>query len=287
MNNLKIFNNEELGFKVRVIDNEDGSISINAEDTAIGYGWYKTEVKNGKEYISIRWERMNGFSTECGFAHKWSKDDYIPESLFYRLGMKASNTHANRFQDWLSFEVIPSIRKNGGYIMGQEKLSDEELIAQALLVAKKKIEEKNKKIDGLETEVKVKNQIIGELKSKADYTDLILNNKALVNITQIAKDYGMSGQEMNKLLHKFGVQYKQGDQWLLYVKYHNKGYTHSETINFNHKNGNPDVKMNTKWTQKGRLFLYELLKEKGYLPVIEQESTLFLYSSSKNEEAYK
>lgn len=118
---------------------------------------------------------------------------------------------------------------------------------------------------------KQQEQIIGELKPKADYTDVILKSNSLVTITQIAKDYGMSGQEMNSLLHELKVQYKLSDQWLLYSKYHNEGYTHSETIPIKHKNGRLEPKMNTKWTQKGRLFLYELLKENGVLPVIERE----------------
>lgn len=115
MNEIKLFSNKELGFSARTMLNEDGSISVNAEDTAIGFGWTKTENKNGKEYTSIRWERMNGFSKEFGFAHEWGKDDYIPESLFYRLGMKASNKAADKFQNWLAMEVIPSIRKHGIY----------------------------------------------------------------------------------------------------------------------------------------------------------------------------
>ena len=123
----------------------------------------------------------------------------------------------------------------------------------------------------LQLENKQQEQIIGELKPKADYTDVILKSKSLVTITQIAKDYGMSGQEMNSLLHELKVQYKLSDQWLLYSKYHNEGYTHSETIPIKHKSGRLEPKMNTKWTQKGRLFLYELLKENGVLPVIERE----------------
>ena len=123
----------------------------------------------------------------------------------------------------------------------------------------------------LQLESKQKDQIIGQLKPKADYTDVILKSNSLVTITQIAKDYGMSGQEMNSLLHELKVQYKLSDQWLLYSKYHNEGYTHSETIPIKHKSGRLEPKMNTKWTQKGRLFLYELLKENGVLPVIERE----------------
>lgn len=111
----------------------------------------------------------------------------------------------------------------------------------------------------------------GELKAKADYTDLILKNKGLVTITQIAKDYGMSPQEMNKKLHELKIQYKQSGQWLLYAQYHDKGYTHSETIPITRSDGRPDISMTTKWTQKGRLFLYDLLKEHEILPMIERE----------------
>lgn len=126
MNDLRVFNNKELGLQVRTIQNDDGSISINAEDTAVGFGWTKSEKKNGRDYTTIRWERMNGFSAECGFAHKWSKNDYIPESLFYRLGMKANNAVADKFQNWLAIEVIPSIRKNGSYHM--KRMTPEEMM---------------------------------------------------------------------------------------------------------------------------------------------------------------
>ncbi|PJO43892.1 phage antirepressor KilAC domain-containing protein [Lysinibacillus xylanilyticus] len=130
--------------------------------------------------------------------------------------------------------------------------------------------EKEGEREQLELANKQKDQIIGEMKPKADYTDRILNSKGLMTITQIAKDYGMSGQAMNNKLHELGVQYNQGGQWLLYSKYHDKGFTHSQTIDITRSNGSPDTKLNTKWTQKGRLFLYNLLKSKGIVPVIER-----------------
>lgn len=123
----------------------------------------------------------------------------------------------------------------------------------------------------LELENKKKDQLIGELKPKADYTDRILQSNDLVNTNQIAKDYGMSAKSFNKELHHLGVQYNQGGQWLLYSKYQNRGYTSSETFEIEHKNGAKSVTMRTKWTQKGRLFLYELLKRNGILPLIERD----------------
>lgn len=119
--------------------------------------------------------------------------------------------------------------------------------------------------------IEVQNQVIGELKPKADYVDRILKSKSLVTIGQIAKDYGMSAQALNKKLHDLGVQYKQSDQWLLYSKHHSKGYTFSETFPIEDTQGYEKVVMHTKWTQKGRLFLYELLKENDLVPMIERD----------------
>lgn len=114
-----------------------------------------------------------------------------------------------------------------------------------------------------------KSKQIAELEPKARYTDIILQSKALVATTQIAKDYGMSGREFNDLLHDMRIQYKVNKQWVLYSDYDSFGYTHSETIHFTHTDGHPDTRMHTKWTQKGRLFLYEKLKNRGILPSIE------------------
>lgn len=116
-----------------------------------------------------------------------------------------------------------------------------------------------------------KNKKIAELEPKARYTDIILQSKGLVLITQIAKDYGMSAQELNKILNKMKIQYKRNDQWVLYRDYDNKGYVGSKTINFNHSDGRPDARMMTAWTQKGRLFLYEKLKEYGIIPIMERD----------------
>lgn len=118
-NQIEIFKNEELKLQVRTIQNEDGSISINAEDTARGFG-FTTVAKSGNEVV--RWARVNDYCKELGFPHKCGKDDYIPESLFYMLGMKASNKVAQEFQKWLAVDVIPSIRKNGTYSIKEEKV---------------------------------------------------------------------------------------------------------------------------------------------------------------------
>lgn len=162
MNELQIFNNEELKLKVRAIQNKDGSISINAEDTARGFGW-TTVAKSGNEVV--RWARMNGFLKEMGFAHECAKDDYIPESLFYRLGMKANNAVADKFQNWLAMEVIPSIRKTGHYGKPMTIPEQIQLLAKGNVELSEKIEQVDKRIDTLEQDMPLYGCEIDEVKN--------------------------------------------------------------------------------------------------------------------------
>ena len=269
---------------IRGYVDEHGTAMLNAEDVARGWGFVQRQNKNGKIYESIRWDRVNEYLYEFGYvspicggnkANKYissqhvGKDDYLPENMVYRLGFKASNDKAQKFQAVLADEVLPAIRKHGAYMTDdviKKALQEPDFIIK--LATELKEEKEARKT--AELEVAQKSQIINELKPKADYTDRILQSSSLVTITQIAKDYGMSGKKMNSLLHELKVIYKMGSQWLLYSKYQAKGYTHSETVNIEHSDGRSDVVMNTKWTQKGRLFLYELLKKNGTLPIIEQ-----------------
>lgn len=129
--------------------------------------------------------------------------------------------------------------------------------------AKKWIEEQQK--------VQMLEQRVNEYEPKITYLDQILKSKNTVTITQIAKDYGLSGQELNKILNEEKVQYKLNSQWLLYRKYQDKGYTKSQTIDVIHSDGSQTVKMNTRWTQKGRLFIHEILNQRNIVPVLDRE----------------
>lgn len=188
----------------------------------------------------------------------------INESGLYSLILSSKLPTAKKFKHWVTADVLPSIRKHGMYAT-DELLNNPDFAISVFRQLKAEREENQR----LHTVNQQQEQIIGELQPKANYVDVILDNKGLVTITQIAKDYGMSGRKMNELLKEYGVQYKQSGQWLLYSKYHNMGYTHSKTIEIVRSDGRPDVTMETKWTQKGRLFIYELLKNNGILPVVE------------------
>lgn len=136
---------------------------------------------------------------------------------------------------------------------------------EALLVLIEKEEERER----LALENQMYQQQIADAAPKLNYVDVVLSCSDLLTTTQIADDYGMSARKFNALLKELGVQHKQSGQWLLYSKYKGLGYTKSETITFEKPNGDNGTRLHTKWTQKGRLFLYELLKKNSILPTIE------------------
>ena len=252
------------------LDKETGTAYLNAGDVARGFGFTKTENKNGVKYESVRWARVNEYLQSFGFRPQVGENDFLPESMVYRLGFKASNEAAQKFQAVLADEVLPAIRKHGAY-MTPEKIEEALLNPDTIIKLATELKAEREARKNAELEAASAKQVIGELKPKADYTDRILSSKGTVTTTAIAKDYGMSATGFNKLLHELHVIYKIGKQWFLYAKYQAKGYTHSKTFDFVHTDGKPDCNMQTEWTQKGRLFLYEFLKSHDILPMIERD----------------
>lgn len=260
MNELQIFNSEEFG-EIRTVE-IDGKPYFVANDVARALGYKRP---------------ADAVTAHCkgSVKHRYLTDGgeqelkVIPEGDIYRLTVRSKLPSAEKFEKWVFDEVIPSIHQYGAYMTEQtieKALTSPDFLIQ--LATKLKDEQTKRK--EAEAEIRVKDQIIGELKPKADYYDEILKNPGLVTITQIAKDYGVSGKKMNRILHELGIQYKQSKQWLLYSDCHCLGYTQSEVTDIIRSDGTPDVKLLTKWTMKGRLFLYNKLKEKGIIPVIEQ-----------------
>lgn len=131
---------------------------------------------------------------------------------------------------------------------------------KVLMLENKQLEEEN-------IQLVLENQ---ELKNDKNYLDLIMRSKALLTISQIAQDYGMSGKALNKKLSELGIQYSINGQWILYAKYKDCGYVSSRSIDIVRANGMPDVVLHTEWTQAGRKFLYEELKKAGIIPMLER-----------------
>ncbi|KGJ84215.1 Rha family transcriptional regulator [Priestia megaterium NBRC 15308 = ATCC 14581] len=177
--------------------------------------------------------------------------DMVANKLTGRKGVIFTATYVSKFEE---MESKLKITQAPSY-----------MIDDPIQRAQKWIEEQKEK-QHLLVQNQQKDQKIEELQPKATYYDLILQTKSLLSVSQIAKDYGMSAISFNKLLHKLGIQYKQGDCWLLYQKYADKGYTHTKT----HVVDSEKSKVHTYWTQKGRTFIYETLKDENVLPVIER-----------------
>lgn len=273
MNELQIFENAEFGrMRIIIIDGEPWFAGKDAAE-ALGYKNTKDVLINHVENEDKRIIQRSEISTFENHIPKSALPvnfvaadipnrglTIINESGLYSLILSSKLPKAKEFKHWITSEVIPSIRKHGVYAV-KELVNDPDFLIKVLIELKTE-QTKNKEF---ECEIE-------RLKPSADYTDVILNNKSLVTITQIAKDYGMSGAKMNMLLSKKKVQYKQSGQWLLYSEYQDKGYVHSKTINITRTSGADSVVMETKWTQKGRLFIYNLLKKDGICPLIEKNT---------------
>lgn len=203
---------------------------------------------------------------EYGFTDGLDFSTFLSEST----GGRPATDHAIRLDMAKELAMIQRTEKGKQarqYFIQIEKdyNSPEKIMARALQIAEKEL-------SNLRLENKVQEQQIAELKPKASYYDLVLQCKDLLSMTEIAKDYGMSAKGMNKLLHDLGVQYKQSGIWFLYSKYQSNGYTQTKTQNYSKPDGSQGVTTHTYWTQKGRLFIYELLKANEILPMIEIEA---------------
>ena len=259
MRDMKIFNHKEFGELSILIINGKEYFPASRCAAILGY-------TNTRDAISrhCRGVVKHDIIDNLG---RTQETNFIPEGDLYRLIIRSNLPKAEQFERWVFDEVLPSIRKFGLY--ATDALIDDILnnpdLGIKLFTEYKQAKERARQ---LELETAKQKQIIGELRPKASYYDQILQNKSLVPITKIAKDYGMSGRAMNKLLHELGVQYKMGNTWLLYQDYADQGYTQSKTHTIDAERS----VMHTYWTQKGRLFLYDLLKNKrGLLPVIERK----------------
>lgn len=206
----------------------------------------------GKDYFSILRNRSDGLAGRCLTDHQLTIDMAKQLCMIQRteIGKKFRQYFIQIEDAWNSPDAV---------------------MARALQFANRQLALLKYQNTNLSNTVAIQNQQIAEMKPKVSYYDVVINCKDLISTSAIAKDYGKSAIWLNRYLHKKGVQFKQGDIWLLYQRYAEKGYTSTKTHSYEGTNGEIHTKVHTYWTQKGRLFIYELMKADGMKPLIEQE----------------
>lgn len=244
MTDLQIFNNDRFG-QIRIVP-VDGELMFVAKDVCdcLEITKYRDAISrlDSDERGSVKLDTPGG------------KQDIaaINEYGLYNLVLSSRKPEAKEFKRWITHDVIPAIRKTGSYSISIPKSLPEALRAYA-----NEVESHN----ATKAIVAQQEQQIAEFKPVKDYVDKILSSKSCLTITQIAADYGMSAQELNKILHEAGLQRRVGDQWILYKQHMSKGFTKSETFTFCRSDGRLDSKITTKWTQKGRLEIHNILSK--------------------------
>ena len=258
---LQVFSNAEFG-SVRsiMINNEPYFVGKDVAEI-LGYG-------NTRDALARHVDEEDKDAVGIHDAIGRQQDTIlINESGLYSLILSSKLPKARQFKRWVTSEVLPAIRKHGVFAV-DAMLNDPDSMIAALQAYK---EERQRRLL-LESENAVQKQQLLEMKPKVSYYDVVINSPDLISITEIAKDYGWSAKRMNSVLNEKEIQYKQGNHiWILYQKYAEQGLTSTKTHAYLAGDGNTHTKVHTYWTQKGRLFIYDLLKKDGILPLIEKE----------------
>lgn len=265
MNELQVFNNSEFGqLRTVTINGEPWMVGKDVA-TALGYAKPENAIASHVDAEDKTTTLIQG----TGSNYK-SNAVCINESGLYSLVLSSKLPTAKKFRRWVTSEVIPSIRKHGAYITPDtiDKMIATPEFGIKLLTALKDEQEKNRV---LEAENALQKQAIADFEPIKQYVDTILESKGTLATTQIAADYGMSAQQLNRVLKEEGIQWNVNGQWILRKKYMGMGLTSSKTIQFTHADGRPDTRVQTVWTQKGRLRIHEILTARGITAVMDRD----------------
>ena len=243
MNNtmIKVFENEQFG-QMRILEvGQDVWFATSDVCAALG-------IKNPSQALSRLDddEKMTTLISNEGAASGKSQLSFVNEPGLYSLVLGSRKKEAVEFKRWITHDVVPSIRTTGGYIMGQEGMSDIELLSRAVLVAQNQIAQRDSRI--------------AEMEPVVDFAQRCLLAKGAVTTTSIAKNYGLSATKLNQLLKGLGVQYKVGNQWVLYSQYQDCGYTETRRTPIQKKDGEVVLVSETLWTPKGIEFIDRMLQ---------------------------
>lgn len=252
LNEIKVFE----GYDVEVIE-LDNIVLFNAKNVGeiLNIKDVKSTIRNFNDKQKVH--LTNAEVQDSDFRKLANRgENFLTEAGVYKLAFRSNKASAERFTNWVAEEVLPSIRKHGAYLTPntiEEVISNPDFGIR--LLKELKSEQEKRKLLEIDNE---------RMKPKEEYYDRILNAKGTFNVGQISQDYGMSAQEFNSVLSALKIQYKNNGQWVLYKGYQGKGYTKSEDI---YKNG--VATKFTRWTPKGRIFLYEELKRHNIEPICE------------------
>ena len=256
---IKLFENGE--FNIRVIRNEQGDLLFCGRDVAKALGYKKPE-----NAIAAHVDDEDKTSTliqGSGSNYK-SKTIFINESGLYSLILRAEVDTAKRFAKWVTSEVLPSIRRTGGYMLKRPDESNEQIMAKALLVAQDTIRRVNKQNDFLTP--------------KAEYAEDVLLSETCLTTRQIAKELGMTAQALNRLLEAHRIQFNQSGQWMLYREYADKGLSQNRTFPYRDSKGRAKTQTQMVWTERGRLFIHTMVRQ------WQQEQAADLFTLESNTE---
>ena len=258
MNELQNFNFSGQDVRIITINDEPWFVGKDVADI-LGYS-------NSRKALSDHVDDEDKGVTKSDTLGGNQNITIINESGLYSLILKSKKPEAKQFKRWVTSEVLPTIRKHGAYMT--DKKAQDVLhgngLADLLIQAGEQI--KSLEFDKQQLQVELE-----EVREKTTYLDLILESPDDILTTQIAQDYGYSAVSFNRILHDLRIQRKVNKQWVLYSKYMGKGYIGSRTSDFIDSKGIARTSITTTWKQKGRKFLYEVLKKNGYLPLVEQD----------------
>ena len=257
MNNLTVFENPEFG-SIRTVE-LDGEPWLVGKDVAEALG-YTNPRKALDDHVDPEDKMQGDGVTIRDSIGREQHPTIINESGLYSLVLSSKLPTARKFRRWVTSEVLPSIRRTGGYNLPKDYPSALRALADT--------EEKRL---ALLAENEAQRQVIADFEPVRQYVDTILHSKGSLATSQIAADYGISARALNRILHEEGIQHKVNSQWILYREHMGKGWTDSRTIQFIHSDGRPDAKMMTYWTQKGRMMIHDLLARRGIVPVMDRE----------------
>lgn len=266
MDNLQLFNFE--GNEVRTLKIDDEPYFVGKDVAKILR--YSRTADAIRSHVDPEDKGVGEIQTPGGRQ----KLQIINESGLYSLILSSKMPNAKRFKRWVTSEVLPAIRKHGAYMTDQKAFDvvhNKNGLADLLQQAADQLKQKDIRIEEVEAENKNLTIQLEESNKKASYLDLILGDPTPIVTTQIANDYGYSAIAFNRLLKKLRVQRRVNGQWILYKPFMGKGYTSTKSKPYEDHRGKLRIKIYTVWTQKGRRFIYDILKKNGILPLIERE----------------